>query len=737
VSGAVRVSRREFVLGSAALGGGLWLAVALPARRTRAAGDGGILLGPVLQLGSDGSVTMRFEKCEMGQGAHTALAMLLADELAVDWAEVRVENQILEGPAREWVTGGSSTVRFEGPRVRALGAVARELLLSAGATRLGVARDELRAESGRIVHAKSGRSVSYAELADDAARLPLPDTYSLRPQAELRLVGRSVPRVDLPDKVAGTARFGIDVALDGLLSAAVRTSPVPGGRIASRDDAAARAVPGVRAIADVPGGVAVVADRYWQAARGLDALAPVFAGGDTEFSSEAYTKRLHAAIDAPAVLAAAEGDAIAVLERSERVVEARYEVPFLAHATMEPMNCTAHARSDDCELCAPTQSPSRAREAAARALGLPLEGVRVHTTCLGGGFGRRLESDVAVQAALASRAANAPVKVVWSREEDVRHDFYRPAYTALFRAALDAEGMPAAWLARVAGAWFEARDAHPWLRRAFSRAARALGAPLVPEGAPDALRWRLPEWLRVGVSGMATEGAAPPSYRLPSWRIEYANVEAPVPIGFWRSVSYSQNAFFVESFVDELAARAAIDPLTYRRRLLARDPRSLAVLDLAARAADWGGPLAAGRGRGVAFCESFGARVCQIAEVSRAEATPFRVERITCAIDCGRIVHPDGVRAQVEGSIVFGLTAALHGEVPFEAGAARPSNFHDYRLLRLDETPEIRVVLADGDAPFGGVGEPAVPPVAPAVANALVAAGGERIRRLPLLRAVS
>jgi isoquinoline 1-oxidoreductase beta subunit len=343
------------------------------------------VLGSFVRLGADGVVTIGVEKCEMGQGAYTSLAMLLADELEVDWAAVRVESLPLDGAARDVVTGASSTVRFEGPRMRALGALARGLLLDAAATRLGVARAELRTASGRVTHPPTGRSLSYAELADDAARLPLPDVYELKPDAELSLVGRSLPRVDLPDKVAGRARFGIDVELPGLLSAAVRTSPVPGGRVTRWKDAAARAVPGVRAVADVPGGVAVIADRYWQAERGLEALAPEFAGGDTQFSSAAYSESLRAALEAPGVLAGASGDSLAVLASAGATLEASYEVPFLAHAAMEPMNCTAHARADGCELWAPTQSPSNARGGGERARPAARASARAHDA-----VGRRL-----------------------------------------------------------------------------------------------------------------------------------------------------------------------------------------------------------------------------------------------------------------------------------------------------------------------------------------------------------
>jgi CO/xanthine dehydrogenase Mo-binding subunit len=432
------------------------------------------------------------------------------------------------------------------------------------------------------------------------------------------------------------------------------------------------------------------------------------------------------------VLASETGRPREVLETASEIIEARYEVPFLAHGTMEPMNCTAHASGESCEIWAPTQNPAASRSAAAEALGIPVESVRVHTTLLGGGFGRRNETDFVVQAALISRAVARPVKLIWSREEDIRHDTFRPAYACLLRTATDPAGLPIAWSQRVAGPSFTARNAPPWLRKSVAWLQCSLGSGLVPDATPNAIKYRFPPWVYSGADGLAVGGAGPGAYRVPHHRVEYSLVDTSVPVGWWRSVGHSQNAFFTEGFTDELAHRAGRDPYEYRRALLANAPREREVLDRAARASGWGTALPAGSGRGIAFSSGFGSHVCEVAEVSQAADGKLRVDRVVCVIDCGQIVNPDTIRAQMEGSIVFGLSAALHEKVTLRAGAVEQTNINDYRLLGLAECPEIEVHIVDSHAPPGGVGEPGTPPIAPAVANAVFAATGRRIRRLPL-----
>ena len=488
---------------------------------------------------------------------------------------------------------------------------------------------------------------------------------------------------------------------------------------------------GVIDVVDVPGGVAVVAEHYWQARKGLVALEPVFEGGDTSRDSEDYSRRLAEALDSPGVLGAETGAAGDILADAGRVFEARYEVPFLAHATLEPMNCTADVSSDGCEVWAPTQAPTDVVRDVADALGLPPSRVTVHPTWMGGGFGRRIETDYAVQAAVASRAVGRPVKLIWSREDDVRHDFFRPACAVHLRAALDENGRPRAYSHHVAGPWSRP-DAQPaWLQGASGSLSKRLGAPLFPrDWTPEPVWWRLPRLLRSGVDGIVTGHGPPWAYALPAHRLEYSLVPIDVTIGWWRSVGASQNGFFCESFVDELAHEAGADPVAYRRALA--KPLDRRVLDAAAEMAGWGRTLPPGRGLGVSLFPMYDTRVCQIAEVGVATDGRVVVHRVFCAVDCGRVVNPDTVRAQIEGGIVFGLGAALHGAIHLREGRVVESNFHDVRLLGLTEAPEIEIRIVQSDRDPQGIGEAATPPIAAAVANGLFRATGQRIRRLPI-----
>ncbi|MCG8591485.1 MAG: xanthine dehydrogenase family protein molybdopterin-binding subunit [Proteobacteria bacterium] len=719
----IKLKRRDFLRGATA---GLLLGFAPGS--ARAAGPAS--LGPWILIGVDGVTTLFVEKSEMGQGIHTALPMLLAEELDVDWQSVRVAFPVQTGPSRPMSTGASSSVRKSFEPLRQAGAAAREMLVRAGAEALGVPAGECQTAEGHVLHPASGRRVAYADVSTRAEALAVPERPRLKDPAAFRLIGRSVPRVDVPAKVAGSARFGIDVRVKDMLYGAVSCAPAGGGALQGFDREAALAVTGVREVVELPDGIAVLADHYWQARRGLDAARPAFSAGG--FDSDAFAAKLRAELETAGVTASEHGGPAAHGAVASRV-EADYEVPFLAHLTMEPQNCTVDARPDGCEVWAPTQAQKRLRESLARELELPVNRVRLHTTYLGGGFGRRFEPDAALQAARASRAVGRPVQILWSREEDVRHDYYRPAFAARLWAELDAEGWPISLRQRIAGPHWEARDSPLWLQGAGGWLQRQLDAGLVPDALPDAATGRLPYWLDAPASRVAVEGADRGFYAIPHQRVEYTSVPAALPIGWWRSVGNSQTAFFVESFLDEIAHAGGKDPLALRRHLLSGDPRRRRVLETAVAAAGWDAPPGAGRGRGLALHTAFETTVCQVAEVSAGDGDEFRVDRIVCAVDCGTVVHPDTVRAQMEGGTLFGLSGALFGKVDVRDGAVAQSNFHDYRILGLAEAPRVEVHLLESDARPGGVGEPGTPPVAPAVANALYAATGRRARSLPLL----
>ncbi len=736
------LSRRRFLVGGALLAGGLVLAI----RQLRGSGGSGdaasavvgattaldeTSVGPWIRIGPDGQVTVWVEKAEMGQGIHSTLAALVAEELEVAWDQVGVEARPSTGPLRGEVTGASMSVQLEWEPMRTAGAAARAMLVAAAARAWSVPASECVAVGGRVTHPATQRSLGYGELAVRAGEMPVPASVELKSPATFRLLGKPLARLDLPDKVRGSAVFGIDVKVDGLLYAVPALGRVPGAGVASAAYPTVREMPGVRAIVEIPNGVAVVADRYWQARRAADALAPVFSGGTPAVDTPEYSRRLHEALATPGLVVGDTGDVASAFAGAAKVVEARYEVPWLAHATMEPMNCTASVVGSRCEIWATTQAQSQVRADVGAALGIDPETITVHPMLMGGAFGRRVETDVAVQAALASRAVARPVKLIWSREDDIRHDFYRPACAAELRAALDDGGKPAAFAFHVAGPWSD-RTAPVWLQGAVGRAQKRLGSPLAPQRwVPPFVWWRLPALIRSGVDWIASGNFPPLNYTIPSQRLEYSLVESSLPVGWWRAVQASQNAFFLESFVDELAHAASVDPYAYRRALLSG--RDLAVLDRAAEVAGWGRARDDGRALGIAQYAMAGTSVSLVAEVSvGADGLP-RVHAIFCAIDCGRALNPDTIRAQVEGSILFGLTAALHGRITVEGGGVVQGNFHDYPLMRLAESPRIEVAILESEAPPSGVGEPATPPVAPAVANAVFAATRRRIRALPLL----
>ena len=704
-----RVSRREFLIAGAAAGGGLLLGWRIDARP----------LSPVfapnafIRIGTDGRVTMIMGQVEMGQGMYTAMPMLLAEELEVGLDQVRLEHappddKLYANPIFHFqATGGSTSVKGLYEPMRRAGATARTMLMAAAAKRWNVDPASCRAERGAVIHTPSHRRLSYGALAAAAAALPIPDNVVLKRPEDFKLIGTPAKRLDTPDKVNGRAQFGIDVRLPGMKIATVAASPVLGGTVAGLDAAKAMAIAGVRQIVKLDDVVAVVADHMWAAKQGLAALAIRWDDGpNAKVSTADVVRELDAASQQPGVVARKEGDAAAAIAAATVKLDAVYQAPFLAHTTMEPINCTVHVRPDGCEVWTGSQVLARAQATAAQVTGLPLERVVVHNHLLGGGFGRRLEVDYVTQAVRIAKQVDGPVKVVWSREEDVQHDVYRPYYYDRMAAGLDAHGKPIAWTHRLVGPSILARWAPPAFRN--------------------------------GLDGDALDGAVHLQYDIPAIQVEYVRHEEPVVnTGFWRGVGVTHNTFVIESFIDELALAAKADPFEYRRALLAKSPRARTVLELAAQQAGWGETLPAGRGRGIALMYSgWDTYVVQVAELSVSESGEVRVHRIVCAVDCGTVVNPDIVKAQIEGGVIFGIGGALWGEVTLKKGRVEQSNFHDVRVLRMNETPPIEVHLVRNLEPPGGIGEPGTAVTAPALANAIFAATGKRIRKLPLVSAL-
>ncbi|HEY0525305.1 MAG TPA: xanthine dehydrogenase family protein molybdopterin-binding subunit [Stellaceae bacterium] len=714
------VTRRGLLRWCAAAGGVLAVGIELPLPAARAQEAEPVDLTAWVLIGPDDRITIRVAQAEMGQGVHTSMAMLVAEELEVDWRSVRVETAPV-GPEYEndllgaQMTGSSSSVRAGFRPLRQAGAAAREMLRQAGARSFGVPVEECAARNGRIVHVGSGRGLAYGELAAAAAALAPPEKIALKEPAAWTIIGKPVPRLDTPAKVDGTAIFGIDVRVPGMLTGAIRQSPAFGGKLSAVDDAPALQVRGVRRVVTLERAVVVLADDYWAAAKGLDALQPAWTPEEPPSlagrGSDAIDAALREALDAPAPVVDEAGDVDAVFRGAAeaaadgaRRIDAAFEVPFLAHAAMEPLNATARVTAQGAEVWAGTQAPGPTRKAVAELLGIPAANVAVHNAYLGGGFGRRLETDFVLFAVQAARAAGRPVKLIWSREEDMRHDFYRPASKVRLSAVLAEDGTPRALLARVAS--------------------------------PSILTRTAPALMTGEIDSTSIEGLVFIPYAIGSTRVEYARREVGVPVGFWRSVGHSQNCFFLESFIDELADEAGRDPVDFRRPLLASDKRVRNVLETAAAGAGWSGPVAAsGRHRGIAMHRSFGSIAACVAEISVNADHAVKLHRFTCALDCGIAVNPDTIRAQVEGSVAFALSAAFFGEIGVsDGGVVRQSNFDDYPVLRLHQMPQVDVRIVESGARIGGVGEPATPPVAPAVANAIHAATGKRLRALPFAR---
>jgi isoquinoline 1-oxidoreductase beta subunit len=714
--------RRTFLKAGAAAGGGLVVGFYLPGASAAAgAAAGRAKLNAFVRIGSDGRVTFVCGQVEMGQGAHNGLCMLLAEELDVDPRAIRIEQGDIDpafGNPRYigfkavggfQATGGSSSIRNVGVNVRRAGAAARFMLVSAGAERMKVLRSECFAENGHVVHKPSGRRVSYGAIAADAARMVAPDEPPLKQPGEFKYIGKPVPRQDVPDKVTGKTVFGLDVRRPGLLVATLARCPVFGGKVKSFNAERTLKVPGVRKVVQVSSGVAVVAESFWAAKKGRDALEIAWDEGPMAKVStpDLYRRWAELAKRPTAAERLKSGDVAAALAAGAKRIEAVYEVPFLAHVCMEPMNATAHFKGDSVEIWAPTQAQSWNQHAVSQLTGLPPQAITIHATYLGGGFGRRLESDYVLEAVEVSRAAgNVPVKVVWTREDDLQHDFYRPASYNVLQAALGPDGLPTAWRHRIVGTsilqyfktfgHFLRKDGHD---------------PTSTQGAGDYF-----------------------PYDIPNVLVDYVNDNPGVPSGFWRSVGNSQNGFILECFVDELAAAAGQDPFEYRRRLFAKPhaARLRAVLELAAERAGWGKPPPAGVARGIAAHFAYGGYCAQVAEVSVAKDGRVKVHRVVAAIDAGWVVNPDMVKYQIESGIFYGLTAALYGEATIRNGRVEQSNFNDYRIARMDEMPKVEVHILEGKGEQGGVGEPGTPPISPAVCNAIFAATGKRVRRLPI-----
>jgi isoquinoline 1-oxidoreductase beta subunit len=675
------LSRRMFLRAGAAAGGGLMLSLSLPFASSEVEATDGDSFVPnaFIRIDGDGQIVLTMPYVEMGQGTYTAIPMLIAEELEVDLKQVRLEH----APPNEKLyanpllgvqaTGGSTAIRAAWKPMREAGAVARTMFVSAAAKRWNVDPASCRAQSGEVLHAPTGRRLKYGELAADAARLPVPENVALKHPEDFKLIGRPAKRLDTPAKVNGTAVFGIDVRPPGVKIATLAQSPVFGGRVKSVDDTAAKAVKGVSQIVRLDDAVAVVADHMGAAKKGLAALAIEWDDGShAKLSTADIAAELEKATLNSGPVAQNIGDVDKAMASAVTKIEAIYQVPFLAHATMEPMNCTVHVRKDGCEVWVGSQVIGRAQVVAAKTAGLPLDKVVAHNHLIGGGFGRRLEVDGVTRAVQIAQQVDGPVKVVWTREEDIQHDMYRPYWFDRISAGLDEKGMPIAWNHRYAGSSVIAR----WLPPAFNN----------------------------GLDPDSTEGAIDLVYSLPNMHVEYLRVEPPgIPTAFWRSVGPSHNVFVTESFVDELAAAAKQDAVAYRRALLDQAPRAKAVLELAAEKADWGQSLPQRVGRGVSVQFVFGTYMAQVAEVEVSKNGAVRVRRVVCAVDCGTVVNPDTVPAQIQGAIIFGITGALYGEITLKNGRVEQTNFDTYQMLRMNEVPAIEVHIIQSSEPPGGM----------------------------------
>ncbi len=689
------VNRRDFLKTGAAAAGGLLIGFYLPDHEDLAAATTDAKLNAYVHVGSDDMVTLFIHKAEMGQGTVTSLSMLLAEELECDWKKIRTE---FPGVSAEYgpMQGvfGSMSIRTSWEPLRRAGATARQMLIQAAAQRWGVEQSRCRAESNQVIDTATGARASFGSLAEAAAKLPRPSTVALKDPSQFRLIGTATRRLDTHDKVNGRATFGIDVRVPGMLHAVVERCPVFGGKVASFDASKSRMIPGVKDAVPISTGVAVVAENTWAAMEGRRVLKVQWdEGAVASISSTGISKDFAEHAQQPGAVARKTGDAAASLSSAAKKIESVYETPFLAHAPMEPLNCVAHVRADSCEVWASTQGQTAARDIAAKITGLAPDKIQVNTLYMGGGFGRRARSDYVGEAVEVSKALSAPVQLTWSREDDLQQDFYRPAAYARLTAGLDSDGWPVALSAR-------------------------LICP--PFGG-----------LNNGVARTGVEGVVDLLYAIPNILVDYHALDPGIPVSYWRSVGYSQNTFFAESFIDEVAAAGGKDPLELRLRLLSNAARLRGALELAADKAGWGKPLSAGKGRGISVVNNIGSFTAQVAEVS-VNRGKLRVDRVTCAVDCGYAVNPSGVEQQIRSGIVFGLSAALKGGITIDRGRVQQQNFHQYDVLRMEEMPKIEVHIVPSRNNPGGIGEASTPGIAPAVANAIFAATGKRIRKLPI-----
>jgi isoquinoline 1-oxidoreductase beta subunit len=708
----MKVSRRSFLTTSAMVGGGLILGFYLPGRDYAiAAKSSAALFAPnaFLRVGHDGAVTFIINHSEMGQGVCTSLPMLIAEELECDWRKVKVEEAPVDpaynNPAfGAQGTGGSTSTWTEWERFPKAGATAREMLIAAAAKGWKVDPSTCRAENGRVIH-KSGKSTGYGELVDKAAKMPVPKDVQLKKPEQYKIVGKPLHRLDSPAKINGTAEFGLDVRFPDMLTVLIAHPPVFGGKVKSFKAERAKAVPGVKNVIQVPSGVAVAATGFWAAWKGREALEIIWDEGEwARLNTPEMVKEYAHMAATPGTIARKDGDPDKAYGLVPRKLTAEYNVPYLAHATMEPLNCCIVPRKDGCDIWTGTQSQTGDRNAAARILGLKPEQVMLHTTFLGGGFGRRANpaSDFVSTAAHVVKEIKKPVKVVWTREDDMKAGYYRPLWYDRLMAGFNEKGDLIAWWHTIVGQSITTGTAFEKML------------------------------VKNGIDETSVEGARDIPYAIPNLLVDLHSPRLGVPVQWWRSVGHSHNAFVVESFLDEVAHSVGKDPFEFRRVLLADKPRHRGVLELAAAKAGWGSPLPAGHGRGIAVHESYGSFIAHVAEVSVDPKGKVRVHRVVCAVDCGRFVNPDTIEAQMESGVVFGLSAALYGEITLKNGRVEQSNYHDYPVLRINEMPRVEVHIVTSKEEPGGIGEPGVPTVAPALANAVFAATGVRVRSLPI-----
>ncbi|MFM0014841.1 xanthine dehydrogenase family protein molybdopterin-binding subunit [Paraburkholderia sediminicola] len=719
------ISRRTFlkfgVTVGAATGGGLLLGFSMPAvsqdqkaGKSVIGGDGdeapqnGVFApNAFIQIDTAGKVTLVIPKVEMGQGVYTSIPMLIAEELEVPLDSVTLdhappnEKLFMDPLLGGQLTGGSTSIRYAWEPMRRAGATARTVLISAAAQQWQVDPASCHAQAGQVMHAASNRSIGYGQLVNAAAKLPAPQNVKLKDPKDFKLIGTPAKRLDSPEKVDGTAMFGLDVRVPDMVYAAIANCPVFGGTLASVDDTNAKKIPGVRQVVKLDNAVAVIGDHTWAAKRGLQALDIKWnEGAGAKIGMKQIVDDLANASQRNGAVARKDGDVNNAFSNAKTRIDAVYQQPFLAHATMEPINCTVHVRPDGCDVWLGSQVPTRVVDAAVAVTGLPADKIVVHNHLIGGGFGRRLEFDMVTQAVKIGKQVPTPVKVLWTREEDIQHDMYRPYYYDKISAGLDANGKPIAWQHRIVGSSVMARFAPPAFQHGLD---------------PDAV-----------------EVAADLPYDLPNQLIDYVRQEPhAVPTAFWRGVGPTRGTFVVESFVDELAAQVKIDPVKYRQDLLGKTPRALNVLNTATQAANWGSAVPKGQGRGVSVMHAFGSFFAIVVDVA-VDQGEVAVKRVVCAVDCGMVVNPNTIEAQVQGGIIFGITAALYSEITIKDGRVEQNNFTDYRMLRIDQTPPIEVHIVKSSEAPGGIGEPGTAALAPALTNAIYAATGKRLRQLPV-----